>query len=192
MIVLSRWLRPVLFAVIMTVLLVALFHTPQFGRLYYPYRYRQIIETNAKRYGVDPLLVAAVMRVESKYNPDAVSSKGAMGLMQIMPSTADWIAAQVGIEELTAEMIMDPEINIQLGTWYLANLSKEFEGRLDVVIAAYNGGRGQVSTWLAEGIWDGSYEGRDNIPFSETRHFLFKVKTAYSGYTSLYSKQTNF
>lgn len=188
MIVLSRWLRPVLFAMIMTALLVAFFHTPQFGRLYYPYRYRQTIEANAIRYGVDPLLVAAVIRVESKYNPDAVSPKGALGLMQIMPSTADWIATQVGIENLTEEMILNPEINIQMGTWYLANLSNEFEGRLDVIIAAYNGGRGQVARWLAEGIWDGSYEGRDNIPFPETRHFLFKVKTGYKGYTRLYSK----
>ena len=105
MIVLFRWLRPILFAVIMTALLVALFHTPQLGRLYYPYSYRQTIETNAARYGVDPLLVAAVIRVESKYKPDAVSAKGALGLMQIMPSTADWIATQVGIDNLTEEMI---------------------------------------------------------------------------------------
>jgi soluble lytic murein transglycosylase len=178
--------RLTLGVVILTVLLAALFQTPQVGRLYYPYQYRQTIEANAAIYGVDPLLVAAVIRVESKFNPDAVSRMGALGLMQIMPTTAEWIASQIGFTDFQEEMLLDPEINIRLGTWYLANLAKEFDGRTDVVIAAYNGGRGQVNRWLEEGIWDGKYNNRANIPFPETRNFLFKVRTAYRQYQKLY------
>ncbi|MBS4023198.1 MAG: lytic transglycosylase domain-containing protein [Dethiobacter sp.] len=161
--------------------------TPQFGRLYYPYRYREIIESQARRYDIDPLLVAAIIRVESKFHPDAVSRKGAIGLMQIMPSTAEWIAAQLDISDFSADMLFDPEINIRFGSWYLSSLAKEFDARLDVVIASYNGGRGHVSSWLQQGTWSGRYEDRRDIPFSETRLFLFKVYNAYNSYTTLYA-----
>lgn len=178
--------RLILVAVLFTVLLAALFQTPQGGRLIYPYRFRQAIEANAAVYGVDPLLVAAVIRVESKFHPDAVSPKGAKGLMQIMPATAEWIAPQAGFTDFQEDMLLDPEINIQLGTWYLANLAKEFDDRTDVVIAAYNGGRGQVNRWLEDGVWSGKYDDRANIPFPETRSFVFKVRTAYGQYQKLY------
>jgi soluble lytic murein transglycosylase len=186
MIDLTKGIRFLLWIAIFIALAAAVIRTPQFGRLYYPYRYRDVIEENAGKYDVDPMLVAAVIHVESKYNPDAVSRRGALGLMQIMPETARWIASQIGIENITDDMILQPEINIQLGTWYLANLSKEFSGRLDVVVAAYNGGRGQVARWLNEGTWSGRYEDRHNIPFPETRHFVQKVRTAYNRYSRLY------
>jgi soluble lytic murein transglycosylase len=86
--------------ILIALLLAMVTRTPEFGRLYYPYRYREIIEQHARRYEVDPLLVAAVIRVESKFHPDAISRKGAVGLMQIMPSTAEWIAEQLDIAEL--------------------------------------------------------------------------------------------
>lgn len=186
MIDLTKAIRYLLYAAIMVALVAALFRTPQFGRLYYPYRYRPIIEENAERFGIDPLLVAAVIHVESKYDPNAVSRRGALGLMQVMPATARWIAPHVGIDEITDEMILDPEVNILLGTWYLSNLSWEFEGRLDVVLASYNGGRGYVARWLEEGTWSGRYEDRRNIPFPETREFVQKVRTAYDQYRRLY------
>jgi soluble lytic murein transglycosylase len=178
--------RLLLIAILFTFLIAALFQTTQVGRLYYPYRYRQAIEANATIYGVDPHLVAAVIRVESKFHAEAVSRKGALGLMQIMPATAEWIAPQIGFTDFQEEMLLDPEVNIRLGTWYLANLAKEFDSRTDVVIAAYNGGRGQVNRWLEEGVWSGKYDDRANIPFPETRNFLFKVKTAYRQYQKLY------
>jgi soluble lytic murein transglycosylase len=160
--------------------------TSHFGRLYYPYHYRAAIESNALRHNLDPLLVAAVIRVESKFRPDAVSRKGAVGLMQVMPATAEWIAERVGIGDFSPDMLLDPEVNIRFGTWYLANLRDEFNGDLAVMIAAYNGGRGHVSRWLEEGAWDGSYAGRSSIPFSETRIFLYRVWTTYTRYRRLY------
>jgi soluble lytic murein transglycosylase len=76
-------------------------------------------------------------------------------------------------------MLFDPEVNIRFGTWYLSNLAKEFDGNLVLVIASYNGGRGQVSRWLEQGTWSGRYEDRADIPFAETRLFLFKVWRTY-------------
>jgi soluble lytic murein transglycosylase len=170
----------------MIILVTALFRTPYVARLFYPYHYRSIIEENARTYGVDPLLVAAVIHVESKYDPQAQSNMGALGLMQIMPPTAQWIAPQVGIVNISEEMILDPATNIKLGTWYLSNLSEEFNGRLDIVIAAYNGGRGQVARWLDEGVWAGTYADRAAIPFPETRNFVYRVRKTYIRYQNLY------
>lgn len=164
----------------------AMDHFPALARIYYPYRFRDVIEKNAELHGIDPLLVAAVIRVESRFHPEAESEKGALGLMQIMPSTAEWIAEQVGVDGFTTGMLLDPETNIRFGCWYLASLSKEFNGRLPVVIASYNGGRGHVSRWLAEGTWSGEYADRAQIPFGETRHFLTRVWRTYRVYKYLY------
>lgn len=183
---LRRGVRFLIFLILMIVLVIAFLRTPHVGRLIYPYHYREIIEANASRYGVDPLLVAAVIRVESKFNPDAVSRRGALGLMQLMPSTARWIGPQLEMDELTEDMMLDPEVNVQLGTWYLANLSKEFDDNLDLVIASYNGGRGQVARWLEEGVWSGRYEDIADIPFPETRNYVQKVRAAYDSYRALY------
>lgn len=180
-------LRLLLLTIIITAILVAVTHTPRFLKFYYPYQYRHLIEQYAKEFGVDPLLVAAIIRTESNFRTDAVSSKGALGLMQIMPETARWVAGQLKMGPLTEEQILAPEINIKLGTWYLASLLKEFDGRVDVAIAAYNGGRGRVSNWLQNKVWSGQYHDRHQIPFPETRQFLYKVRTAYEKYQCLYS-----
>lgn len=177
-----------LLLIVVIIIMAALFlRTPAVRRLFYPFGYREVIEKHAGEYGVDPLLVAAVIYVESKFNAQAVSSKGARGLMQVMPATAQWIARNIGLGNISEEMLLDPDINIRMGTWYLADLSREFGGNLYVMIAAYNGGRGQVARWLEEGVWSGSYEDRGDIPFPETRHFLHKVRSAYDIYRELYS-----
>ena len=126
------------------------------------------------------------MRTESSFKQNAVSHKGALGLMQIMPETAQWIAAKIDIAPLSTKQIMSPQINIRLGTWYLAYLTAEFDARIDLVIAAYNGGPGQINRWLTEKTWSGHYANRADIPFPETRQFLYKVRTAYRKYQKLY------
>lgn len=159
---------------------------PFLQRSVYPLYHYEDIALNASRYKVDPFLVAAVIREESKFNPEAVSNRGARGLMQIMPDTGRWAAQQMGLEGFGEEMLFDPRVNIQIGTWYLSSLSKEFEGQVPVIIAAYNGGRGNVSTWLRTGIWDGTYEGRGDIPYTETRAFVEKVLDSLESYRRLY------
>lgn len=155
-------------------------------RRIFPIAYRDLITQYAAEYGLDPLLVAAVVQVESKYRPDAVSAKGAIGLMQIMPETGEWIAGQLKLDGFTPSDLSDPATNIRLGTWYLADLNREFDGDPAVVLAAYNGGRGRVREWLASEQWGGGYHEIDNIPFAETREFVRRVYRMYGIYGRLY------
>jgi len=187
LLIVLKKLLPVVVLLVLTMIL--LLRTPYFARLYYPLPYREIIETNAAAFGLDPLLITAVMRTESKFKPRAVSRKGALGLMQIMPSTAEWIAPRLGVTDFRAEMLFEPETNIRFGSWYLAELAAEFEGRLDVVIVAYNAGRGKVRGWLDSGVWSGRFEDKENIPYAESRIFLRRVRNAYMQYIRLYQER---
>ena len=163
---------------------------PSIQRSFYPLHHYEHIVRNAAIYKVDPFLVSAVIRVESKFQENAVSSRGARGLMQIMPATGQWAAQQMGLKGYREDMLFDPPVNIQIGTWYLSSLSREFDGELPLIIAAYNGGRGNVSAWLKTGAWDGTYEGRGGIPYTETRAFLEKVLDSYEQYRRLYSQHS--
>lgn len=96
---------------------------------------------------MDPYFVMAVMKAESNFDEDAKSNKDARGLMQITTSTGKWIAEKQGIIDFDTNLLLEPEVNIRFGCWYLNNLHKEF-GDWDLVIAAYNAGRGRVQEWL--------------------------------------------
>ena len=156
---------------------------------YYPFPYRETIERHAGEHRIDPLLVAAVMRVESGFNPRAVSAKGARGLMQLMPETAEWVAQQMGLEPFALDMLFDPEVNVALGVWYLADLWRLFDGNTVLVLAAYNGGRGNVRRWMNEGEWTGTIDELSEIPFPETRAFVRKVLSAYTIYRRLWGSR---
>jgi len=159
---------------------------PKWIAVFYPQPHRDLIIQAAYDNEVDPYLVFAIIRAESKYQTTAESPLGAKGLMQIMPETAAWIAEQQGIEGFTPEMLHQPDINIQYGCWYLNSLNKEFEGRLPVMIAAYNAGRGQVRQWIVDGTWDGSLEQLDHIPFEETKTYTKNVMKNYQAYLAIY------
>ncbi|MGQ9824170.1 MAG: lytic transglycosylase domain-containing protein [Desulfotomaculales bacterium] len=155
-------------------------------RAVYPFAYRETINYYAGQYNIDPCFIAAVIKAESNFNPRAVSPRGARGLMQVMPETGMWAAQQVGQEEFSAEQLFNPEINIRLGSWYLADLSREFNGNPVLVLAAYNGGRANVREWLAEGNLSRGQD-IDRIPFPETRQFIRKVLWNYRVYRFLYT-----
>lgn len=155
-------------------------------RFVYPFHYRDIIATEAHKNELEPLLVAAVVWVESSFNKEAESFKGARGLMQIMPETGFWVAEQIGLEDFTEDQLYDPQINIMIGTWYLRDLYRQFDGNTCVALAAYNGGRGHVRRWLQNGLWDGSRDRLENIPFAETRLFVLRVEQTYRRYKQIY------
>ncbi|MFD2169458.1 lytic transglycosylase domain-containing protein, partial [Tumebacillus lipolyticus] len=157
-----------------------------FWRLLYPIHHEDIIREAAARNGVDPLLVAAIIRVESKFRSENVSKVGAVGLMQVMPETAEWIARESEIPYSGLEDLADPETNIQMGTWYLAFLKKQYEGNQAAAVAAYNAGPGRVSGWMNEGVWDGRLETSEKIPVGETRHYISRVFFSYEKYQGLY------
>lgn len=144
-------------------------------RWWYPLPYRDLIDKHAKANQLDPLLVAAVIREESRFNPRAVSAVGAVGLMQLMPKTAHWIALRLKVSPVD---LTDPETNVRLGSWYLRYLISK-SGRLDRALAAYNGGEGNVAQW-AEG----------EIRFPETKAFVERSLRSYSRYTDLYQEGT--
>ncbi len=159
---------------------------PWFWRLYYPLPYRQTIFTQAQAAEVDPYLVMALIRVESKFRPQAESRMGARGLMQLMPETAEWVTKQLG-EPYSVEGLFEIEYNVRIGCWYLANLLKEFEGNLPLALAAYNGGRGNVRQWVNQGLWAGDEDHLEKIPFTETRDFIQRVLQDYEMYRRIYA-----
>jgi len=157
------------------------------GRTIYPIYYQDEIKEYAARYQLDPLLVASIIRVESNFKPDAVSPKGALGMMQVMPDTAQWILKNEDMGQHTVDdVIRDPKVGIQVGTWYLQSLLKQFDGRLALSLAAYNAGPGKVKQWVANNVWDGSEEHLSDIPFGETRRYVQRVFYFYNKYKQVH------
>lgn len=152
----------------------------------FPIKYYDEILQYSEEYEIDPFLIAAVIRVESKYNPYAQSSKGARGLMQIMPITANWGAEEIGMENFYLEELFVPKTNIQIGTWYLRKLMNQFDRDVPLVLAAYNGGSGNVSKWLLDERYSIDGKRLDNIPFAETRNYVEKVNFFYKMYIKIY------
>lgn len=152
----------------------------------YPLKYRDLIFAEAEGQGVDPFLVAAVIRVESNFRAGAVSPKGARGLMQLLPSTAQWIAGKANMRGFAEAQLDDPATNIKMGTWYLRYLSDEFEGNMAKTLAAYNAGRGYVKDWVTAGKWSGTLSEVGSIPFAETRDFVRLVYHSWGRYRWVY------
>lgn len=164
-----------------------IYHSDWFQKEYfYPFPYQDKVYRYGRENGVDPYLIAAVIRTESKFVAAARSPKGAMGLMQMMPETAKWVAGQVGQDDFRDAMLNDPETSIRFGAWYLASLRKEFNGNEILVLAAYNGGRGNVGQWMRQLGWGKDFRDIDRIPYKETREYVKKVLSARERYKALY------
>lgn len=174
--------------ILLLLLFLFIFNFDHIARIFYPFPHREAIRYYAGAYGVDPFLVAAVMKAESNFNPHAVSERGARGLMQIMPETGRWAAGQIGGMTFSPDQLFEPETNIKLGTWYLADLGQEFHGDPILVLAAYNGGRGNVQQWLATNKMNPGLSSVSRIPFPETRLFVRKVLSYYNIYRKLYQE----
>lgn len=160
-------------------------------RMLYPMEYKSYIYKYSKQYDLDPHLVAAIINVESKYDKSATSSKDARGLMQIAPSTANWASEELKIEKFTLESLYSPEINISIGCWYLDVLGKEFNNDIELILAAYNGGSGNVNKWLEDNRYCSDGKKLTNIPFKETREYVEKVKSNYNIYKKIYKNAFN-
>lgn len=153
---------------------------------YYPLKYEDIISEYSSAHGLEPEFVCAIIATESKFNPNSKSGKGAVGLMQIMPDTAEWIGGKLGIEDVSEQGLKDPETNIRIGTWYLKFLTDRYDNT-STAAAAYNAGHGNVDKWLKNTEY--SYGGNTlyKIPFEETEKYVKKVKRAYEIYKKLYN-----
>ena len=169
-----------------------MYYLPFFERQYRssaPYPYYLTIEREAERRGVDEYLVAAIINNESKFRQGVSSHRGAKGLMQLMPETADWIAGRLEDKNYREERLSEPDLNIRYGTWYIAYLLELFEGNETLALAAYNAGSTVVHDWMESHGWDDHFAEVDKIPYDETRHYVKKVLTDRDRYRKLYSSQ---
>ena len=154
-------------------------------RVVYPVEHGEIISRCSEQYGLDPFLITAIILIESGFREESTSSKGAAGLMQVMPETANWVAQQQGLTLEGNESLYEPAVNIGIGSWYLNSLYQQF-GNWVVVLAAYNAGRGNVQKWLTESLWSGELSTVSDIPFPETRIYVQRVIRAHWWYHRMY------
>jgi soluble lytic murein transglycosylase len=150
-----------------------------YERIRYPLRYSEFVRVHAREHGLDPAFVAAVIYQESKFNPSAKSSSGAIGLMQLTPSTAHGIAVRTHGSAFHTADLYDPEINIRYGAWYLHDLFAKYHSER-LVLAAYNAGQGNVDRWQANG---------QSIQFPETKAYVARVEHLKSVYARAWKKE---
>jgi soluble lytic murein transglycosylase len=156
-------------------------------RVIYPFPFRTILIEEAKERGVDPLLAAALIRQESMFNPEATSPAGAIGLMQIVPHTGEALARRLGVRRFDLDILKHVEFNAHLGMAYLEDQLSSFEGRLPVVLAAYNAGPHRITRWREFPEFQDDELFAERIPFAETRDYVKIVQNNARIYAALYA-----
>lgn len=162
-----------------------IFESKTLHKFIYPIKYASFVEKYSKDFNIDKNLVYSIMKAESKFREDAVSHKGAKGLMQISDITKDWAIEELELKDID---IFEPEINIKISCWYLGKLFREF-GKLELVVAAYNAGSGNVTKWLSNDEYSKDGDNLHNIPFKETKDYVKKVLNNYRNYNEIYSEK---
>jgi soluble lytic murein transglycosylase len=157
-----------------------------FWQLSYPRPYSATVEAEAAEFDVDPLLIWAIMRQESRYDPEAFGYAGERGLMQVMPSTQDWIAEQLE-EDISPGDGFTPEANVRMAAWFLRFLLDYYDGDLELAVLAYNGGAGSVDSWQANPLVSNRDDLLRWIGFGSTREYLELVSLNYRVYQVLYA-----
>lgn len=157
-------------------------------RLVYPFPYQTVIETEARRHNLDPFLVAGLIRQESGFNPSARSPAGALGLMQIMPATGASLARELGVGSFGPQRLTEPELNIRLGTRYLATMLARYDGRTADALVAYNAGPTRMNRWRSFPEHGDVELFAERIPFAETRNYVRIVQTNAAIYRALYDR----
>lgn len=155
-------------------------------RLAYPTYYADLIMDHAARNGLDPFLVFALVRQESRFAPLAGSWAGALGLMQIIPPTGEWVALQLGVREFRTDDLMRPVVNVRFGAWYLARQMRDFGGDPLAALAAYNGGPGYARRWLSQMTEYDPDLFVETIPAAETQAYVKAVVGQFAAYRAIY------
>ena len=156
----------------------------------YPCKYTFEIEKYADEYDVPRALLFAVIHTESGFDPNAVSSAGALGLTQITPETFHWLQTKTG-ETLPDSALYEPDVSVRYGALFYSMLLSEFGGDIRTAVAAYHAGRGQVNAWLRDGQYSADGKTLDSIPSRDTNHYVYKVTKAINIYNNLYEKELN-
>ena len=165
----------VIFSLLLISVLLACFHIE---RHFFPTEHRSIVKKYAKENGLDPLLVAAIIYRESRFDKNAVSRSSARGLMQIMPATGEDIARRLKADGYFIQDLFDPDTNLRFGCYYMAEMKKEFDFDMTLALAAYNSGPENVRNWLKQG-GNTSDNLAEKYPFTETRNYVKNVTKIY-------------
>lgn len=177
----------IFFTIMVSVFIIAIVYIPaKIQKIVYKKEYSEYVEKYADTYCVDKNLIYTVIKAESNFNPNAKSSKGAIGLMQLVESTAEDVRKQVDLKvenELNKELLK-PDININLGTKYLSILIDRYQN-IEIAITAYNAGIGTVDNWIEKGIIKADGTDVENIPYKETNNYVRKILRDYKIYMSL-------
>jgi soluble lytic murein transglycosylase len=144
------------------------------------------LKKSAVANGLDPYLVASLIRQESEFNPNAVSRANAVGLMQLLPKTGKTVAKEVKLKRFNASQLYTPAVNLELGTRYFRGMVDKFGGSFEYALAAYNAGSDRVDDWLAQGKYRDPQEFVESIPFTETREYVQAILRNASVYKQLY------
>jgi soluble lytic murein transglycosylase len=152
----------------------------------FPRAYWSDLKRSASSNGLDPYLVASLIRQESEFNPNAVSRANAVGLMQLLPKTGKAVAREVKLKRYNASQLYTPAVNMELGTRYFRGMVDKFGGSFEYALAAYNAGSERVEEWLGEGKYRDPQEFVESIPFTETREYVQAIMRNASVYKQLY------
>jgi len=161
-------------------------------RPYWEYLFPRPYWTDLRKYsllnGLDPFLVASLIRQESEFNPGAISHANAVGLMQLLPGTGKTVARELRVRGFRSTHLLVPTTNLQLGTRYFKDLVDRYNGRFEYALAAYNAGTDRVDSWLADGKYRDPQEFVESIPFTETREYVQAIMRNVSVYRRIYSE----
>ena len=155
--------------------------------LSYPRAYREIVRAYSSKYNVNEYLVYSMMREESRFQKDAVSPANAIGLMQLLPSTAGITSSEVGISGFNTEMLNIPRVNIELGIYYLKKVLDQFNGDIHLALASYNAGPHRAEDWIITFPNLSKDEFVEEIPFRETRNYIRRILRSYGAYKAIYN-----
>ena len=177
--------------VLILCMIIAFLNIPlRIQKIIYKKDYKEYVQKYAQEYNVDENLIYALIKAESNFNSNAKSSKDAIGLMQLMESTAQDVCKktdlQISSDELS-EKLLEPDININIGTKYLSILIQKY-GNIEIAITAYNAGIGTVDNWIEKGIINSDGSNVENIPYKETNNYVRKILRDYKIYKKLYGK----
>lgn len=157
----------------------------------HPTDYSEIIAAASEEFDIPQYIIYATIKVESNFDSNAVSSAGAIGLMQMMPSTFEWLTGEEHLNEnLSTKKLDDPEISIRYGTYYLSYLYKKFDYNWNNTFAAYNGGEGNVAKWLNNSEYSDLQGNLTSIPYRETANYVKKINKEIETYKKLYPEIT--
>ncbi len=172
--------------ILIGLLIILVANAGNFLRLLYPVKYMNYIKIYSAEYQIDPYLIMSIIKAESNFDHEAVSTKNASGLMQIMKPTALWLADRMEMADFDYAKITEPDINIKMGCYYIDYLLGLFDGDVKNALAAYNAGEGNVSQWLADETCSSDGKTLFYVPFPETRRYITRVTNYEKMYRLLY------